>query len=260
MSLKIDEILSQVDGKWGIMVKSLMDGKIIYQLNPDEWFPAASVSKIAIGLYVFDQIQKGRADAKERIKYASEMKMGGSGIIQYLDYGLELSLLDVVKLMLIVSDNICAKTLIKKFTPEKINEYLRSIGLVATKLKIDGELFGFGLTTPKEMADILEGIYKGDFLNREYSDTLIEIMKKCDSELGIRRFLPNDPYIPENNLEIANKGGSIPGVRNDVGIVFTTRPYAIVVLSKDVSDKSNKPDNKGSLAIARISRAVYESL
>jgi beta-lactamase class A len=260
LNLKIDDILDNIDGKWGMVVKSLVDGRMIYQLNPDEWFPSASIAKVFVGLFVFNQIQQGLVDDKERIKYISEMKMGGSGILQHLDFGVELSLSDVVKLMLIVSDNTCAKILIKKFTPQKINEYLESIGLITTRLKIDGEEFGYGLTTPNEMANILEGIYKGRYLNQKYSKIFIEIMKKCDSKLGIRRFLPNDPHILENNLEIANKGGNIPGVRNDVGMVFSPQPYVITILSKDIDDKSNKPDNKGRFTIAQISLAVYEFL
>jgi beta-lactamase class A len=258
LSLEIENILKEVNGKWGIVVKSLVNEKVIYQLNQDEWFPAASVSKVSVGLFVLNQMQQGLAKASERIEYTPEMEMGGTGILHDLDYGLNLTLLDVVKLMLMESDNTCAKILITKFTPPKINEYLGSIQLTTTKLKIDGKEFGYGLTTPNEMISILEGVYKERLLNQEYSKLFLEIMKKSKTDSGIRRFLPNDPYIAENNLEIANKQGSIPGVRNDVGIIFAPEPYVIAIFSKDVSDKSNKPDNKGRLTTAKISLAVYD--
>ena len=155
-----------------------------------------------------------------------DLVLKGPGVLQHLSIGLELTLLDIVTLMLIISDNTSAKMLVKKFTPQKINEYIKSLGFEVTGLKIDGEKF-------------------------------INTMKKSNNENRIKRYLPTDRYNDKVKLGIASKGGSIPGVRSDVGIIFEKEPYSLCVLSKDLPDESNKPENKGVLAIAVISKLIF---
>lgn len=161
--------------------------------------------------------------------------------------------------MIIVSDNSAAKMLVKKFTPQKINEYLAGLGFKTTRLKIDQDKFGYGLTTPKEITEILEGIYKNTYFNEEVSEIYLNILKKTQSLTRIVRYLPKK-IDKDTRLKVAHKSGSITGVRSDVGIVFTNKPYVISVLSKDISDNSFNPDNEGALTIAKISKVFFDFL
>jgi beta-lactamase class A len=65
-----------------------------------------------------------------------------------------------------------------------------------------------------------------------------------------------DSWIPRNlpdGLRIANKPGSLEGVRNDSGIVFVqNRPYVICVMTTYLQNERD-----GEEAIARISAAAY---
>lgn len=260
VSKSLNKMLKAADGVWGVYVKNIDSKKAAFQYNQNRIFPAASLGKIPIALFVFSQVEKGKNSFKETIPLVEKYKLGGSGVLEYLDSGLKLTLLDVVKLMLLVSDNTAAKLLVKKFTPQKINRYLHHLGLKVTELEIDGDKFGYGLTTPREMAVLLEGIYRGKYSNQELSNTLLDILKKSHNDLGIRRYLPHDRYNEEVKLEVASKSGSIPGVRNDVAIVFEKDPYVISILSKDITDTAYKPDNEGWLFIANFSKKVYEIL
>lgn len=251
-------ILEGVDGMWGIYAKKLGSGEVLYAHHEQNVFPSASVGKIPIALFTFAQIQKGLADPRERVALENHYKLRGSGILRYLDDGADLSLMDFVKLMLIISDNTAAKTLVKKFTPQAINAYLEALGLKTTRLKIDGDQFGYGLTTPQEMAQVLEGLYHARYLNRHLSDEFLGAMKNCSKDLSLKRYLPHDRYDDDLKLEVANKGGAIPGVRNDVGVIFAKDPYLLTVFSKDLTDISGKPDNQGLLAIAKISSEIYK--
>jgi len=254
---EINNILSKAGGKWSIYSKNIVTNDIIYELNSNEPFPSASIGKLPIALYVFSQVSNGQCTFKEKITLTQDLVLSGSGVLQHLNLGLELTLLDIVTLMLIISDNTSAKMLVKKFTPQKINEYIKSLGFKVTSLKIDGDKFGFGMTTAKEISDLLEGLYKAKYFSQEMSNKLIDIMKKSDNENRIKRYLPTDRYNDKVKLEIASKGGSIPGVRSDVGIIFGKEPYSLCVLSKDLPDESNKPENKGVLAIAVISKLIF---
>jgi len=260
ISTPLEKTLKGLDGVWGVYVKRLDSGKVVFEHNQDRTFPAASLGKIPIALFVFSQVEKGKASFKDTVSLVEEYKLGGSGVLEHLDSGLKLALLDVVKLMLLVSDNTAAKLLVKKFTPQKINKYLHGLGLKVTKLKIDGDKFGYGLTTPREIATLLEGVYNCEYFDREPSDIFLGILKKSHNDLGIRRYLPHDRRNEEVKLEVGSKSGSIPGVRGEVAVIFEKVPYVISVLSKDLTDTSYKPDNKGLLTIAKISKKIYEHL
>lgn len=260
ISKSLNKLLKTTDGVWGVYVKRMGSKKVIFQYNQNRIFPAASLGKIPIALFAFSQVERGKNSFKETVPLVEKYKLGGSGVLEYLDSGLKLTLLDVVKLMLLVSDNTAAKLLVKRFTPQKINCYLNHLGLKVTKLKIDGNKFGYGLTTPREIAGLLEGIYRGKYFNQELSNTLLDILKKSHNDLGIRRYLPHDQYNEEVKLEVASKSGSIPGVRGEVALVFGKAPYVISILSKNLTDKAYKPDNEGWLAIAKFSKKVYKIL
>lgn len=258
MASEIHNILSKAGGKWSIYSKKLATNEVVFELNSDEPFPAASIGKLPIALYVFHQVQEEKNSFKDKITLTRDLVLGGSGILQHLDLGLELTILDVVSLMLMISDNTCAKMLVKKFTPQKINEYIRSLGFKVTGLKIDGDKFGFGMTTAEEISDLLEGLHNSTYFSKELSNQFLNIMEQSDNENRIKRYLPSDRYNEKVKLEIASKGGSIPGVRGDVGIIFEKEPYTLCVLSKNLLDESNKPDNKGILAIAEVSKLIYD--
>ncbi len=54
-------------------------------------------------------------------------------------------------------------------------------------------------------------------------------------------------------IQVAHKEGDMTGVSNDVGIVFTSRPYILCVLSRGQRDTE-----AGFKRIADISRLVYD--
>lgn len=257
----IGSLLEGSKGTWGVYAKNLISDETIFEVNGNNWFPAASISKVSICLFALHQIEIGKEESSNRLNLKDELKLGGSGILQFIDGGLNPTLLDVVKFCLILSDNTAAKMLVRHFTPQAINDYLSNLGFVTTKLKIDGETFGFGLTTPREMSSLFEGLYNNRFLNQDNSMILLEILKKTNSDLRIRRYLPR--YVDESNkerLRVAGKGGTLPGVCSDVGIIFGKQPYVLAVLSKDLPDETFGPDNPTQFTIAKIAQAVNESL
>lgn len=252
------KILKRAEGTWGVVIKHV--GKdVVFEYNADAEFPAASVGKVPIALYIFHLAEIGGIDLTQMIEVKKENHLPGTGILQFMTPGLKLPLSDLLKLMLITSDNTAAKLLAHIVGPEKINAYLKSVGFEKTQLGIHDEQFDFGVTTPHEIALLLEGICTSAFLNKENSDALLGIMKKCENQLSIRRYLPHDTSLGKK-LEVANKGGALDDVRHDVGIVFAQEPYVIAVLSKEIKDHSYKPDNAGVLTIAQLSKEAYTQL
>jgi len=101
------------------------------------------------------------------------------------------------------------------------------------------------VSTPREMATLLEQLYRGKVLNTEMTDDFFKVLS-THKDSWIPRYLPE-------GLKIANKPGSLEGVRNDSGVIFLEhRPYIICVMTTYLRRESDGED-----AIAHISQSAY---
>ena len=81
------------------------------------------------------------------------------------------------------------------------------------------------VSTPQEMARLLETIYKGKALNKELTAAFIKQLSTSKKDSFLSYDLPP-------GVEIADKPGSLDGVRTDSGIIFAkNRPFAISVMT-----------------------------
>jgi len=102
------------------------------------------------------------------------------------------------------------------------------------------------VSTPHEMARLLELIYKGKALNKEGADELIKQLKTLKKDSYLSYELPAD-------VELADKPGSLDGVRTDSGIVFVkSRPFAISVMT--AYDRDEKAAER---AIGEVALGAY---
>lgn len=249
---KLREILENAHGMWGMVLKPIGQ-PIVFEHNADEVFRAASVNKVPVALYLTHLLETGKVGPLQSFSVTKEYYQPGSGVLQHLRPGLRFTVTDLIALMLIESDNTAAEVLVREYGAVAINSYIESLGFEKTRLGIKENDYDFGETTPREMAAILEGIYKTEDGKKFFMiPSLLGRMKKCKNQLGIKRYLAG--------VEVANKSGAGDHARNDVGIVFARQPYIITVFSKDLSVVSYKPDNPAALTIARLSQETYAKL
>ena len=240
-----------LDGVLGVYILDLTTNHSL-SLNADETFPTASTIKIAILAELFRQAQQGKLKLSDTYTLQSSDLVGGSGIASALTPGVtKLTLRDVAALMISVSDNSMTNVIIDRVGMQNVNALLDSLGLTHTRLRrkmMDIKAAAEGrenVSTPREMSQLLEALYRGKALNKQFTDDFFNLLS-IHKESYIPRNLPED-------LRIANKPGELEGVRNDCGIVFTgKRPYVICVMSTYVRD-----DREAGDAIVRISAAVY---
>jgi beta-lactamase class A len=106
------------------------------------------------------------------------------------------------------------------------------------------------IATPRQMNALLEKIYRGQIVDRQTSDEIIEILKRCQTGPGrIRGLLPEDTVV-------AHKTGTIGGSTNDTGIVFLPRGdhLFITILMRD----GKAPAAERERVIADIARSAYD--
>src|SRR5881275_1374766 len=237
LEARVAETADRIDGVMGVAILDLTDGRILLH-NADRVFPTASSIKIAILLELYRQDQEAHSGAKEKSQlddnYTFDPKdlVEDSRIMAGLTPGVtRVTNRDLAQFMVAVSDNAAANILIDRVGKDNVNAMLHGLGLTKTMLRrkmIDIAAARRGdenVSTPQEMARLLEMIYKGKALNQELTGDLIKQLKTLKKDSYLSYELPAD-------VELADKPGSLDGVRTDSGIVFArNRPFAISVMT-----------------------------
>src|SRR5438552_13578604 len=255
LETRVEEIAGQLDGVMGVAILDLTDGRILLR-NADRVFPTASSIKIAVLLELYRQDQEARTGIKGKAKlddiYIFDPKnlVEDSRIMAGLTPGVtRITNRDLAQFMVAVSDNAAANILIDHVGMQNVNATLRSLGLTKTMLRrkmIDIAAARRGdenVSTPQEMARLLEMIYKGKALNQELTGDLIKQLKTLKKDSYLSYELPAD-------VELADKPGSLDGVRTDSGIIFApNRPFAITVMTAYDRDEKAAERAIGQVAL-----------
>lgn len=250
---KISKFASSFEGKIGIAYCNPLK-KERFSIKGKVIFPAASIIKIPVLVEFLRQAEKGRLSLAQKIKIKKEEKAGGAGVLKELHDGLELTYLDLAKLMIVISDNTATNILIDAAGMGRVNEMMRSIGLKKTvlgrKMMVDPKaLHTKNYVTPDETAFFLEELLKGNLLSKEYTDIALDILLRQQFREKIPRFFPDD-------VGVAGKIGEISGVRHDAGIVFHPKgAYILCVFTMNVKDEW-----KADETIGKISKIIYEAI
>ncbi|MCF0135665.1 MAG: serine hydrolase [Lachnospiraceae bacterium] len=104
------EIQNIIEGFDGVMALSFIrkDGTVLEECNSSLPLSIASVGKLFILGTLLEKCQKEpeQYSLHHRITLGREDQVGGSGLLQYLSEGLEMTIRDLVVMMMIVSDNV----------------------------------------------------------------------------------------------------------------------------------------------------------
>ena len=104
----------------------------------------------------FDQIARDALAADAAVRVRDAAKVGGSGVVHELHDGAELTVRDLIRLMIVVSDNTATNMLLERIGVASVNTRLAAFGLKDTRLfrptfgkkaEVDPELereFGLG--------------------------------------------------------------------------------------------------------------------
>lgn len=108
----------------------------IATLNADRRFQLASMFKVPVLLTVFRQVEAGLLDLDTRYPVQDANKLIGSGILSYLDVGLQPTLRDLLTLMIILSDNTATDMVLAVLGgPDVVDAMLRAIGIEGIRVQ-----------------------------------------------------------------------------------------------------------------------------
>ncbi|HHY47191.1 MAG TPA: serine hydrolase [Firmicutes bacterium] len=235
------EYLQGQDAVFGIYFKDLKSQKTV-EINAEEPIEAASTVKVPVVLYLNTLVAEGKEDWRTRVTYNSATDyQDGAGILQFTARdGDSFSLRVLANLAITISDNIANRMLMRHLGRDNIIAFMKEIG---GKTVYPG---GQNVTTARDMAAYMEAVLDFAQKHPEEGKRLLDDMANPIYHVGLPGKLPP-------GLIVAHKEGDVSGVANDVGIVFASRPYILVVLSRGAYDV-----DQGFANIASISRIVYD--
>ncbi|MFB3829315.1 MAG: serine hydrolase [Bryobacteraceae bacterium] len=232
------------DGVLGVAVIDLESGRVM-SLNGDTVFPQASVIKIPI----LAALYRGGLRLDDPVTVEPSEAVGGSGRLQHrLKSGpVTMTLRELATLMIVDSDNTATNKCISLAGMDEINRMLAESGFLHTRLQrkmMDARAAAEGrenLSTPNEMARLVEHVYRARIVDAAASREMLAIMRRVSG--GIREGLPLD-------TDVACKTGQIPGARGETGIVFLPgRPFVLSVMSAFIDDRRTP--------VPEVTRTVY---
>ena len=195
---------------------------------------SASMIKVFIMAYAMEMAKEDKISLDNVITLKSSDKVGGAGIIAGWKNGTEISIRDLVKLMITESDNTATNILIRYFGMENINTYISLNGYNETMLR--REMMDFAAvsagkenyTSVNDLGMFFSRLANHSCVGQDYDDLMIDILlQQTDTEVF-------PAVVP--NVKIAHKTGELDNLYDDGGIVFKEgTPFVIVIMNDDIS-------------------------
>jgi beta-lactamase class A len=256
---QIEKSIQGFNGSIGVYIKNLRNNKIV-SINADTVFPTASMVKIPILIGIMDRIEKNELDYHRQLTYRDSLLYAGVDILGSFKDSEKIELGKVIMLSLTTSDNTASlwlQSLAGKGT--RINEILDSLGFVYTRVNSrtpgrenNRNEFGWGQTTPKEMATLMEKISEGEIISKERSAQMLRLLgRNYWDEQSISQ-IPPDVFV-------ASKNGAVNESRSEVLFVNGRgAKYIFCVCTKNNKDQSWQNSNEAWRLTRKLSKMVWD--
>jgi beta-lactamase class A len=259
LQAKIEETIKGFGGDIGIYIKNLKTGKTVV-VNADTVFPTASMVKIPILVGVMDKMNKGELDYHQILTYKDSLLYEGVDILGSFKADEKIELGKVMMLMLTMSDNTASlwlQSLAGK--GDRINGLLDSLGFKTTRVnsRTTGreearKLYGWGQTSPREMATLMEKIVAGEVVSPQKSARMLRLLGRNFWDENAVSQIPPDVFV-------ASKNGAVDGSRSEVLFVNGRGArYIFCVCTKNNRDQSWTEANEAWVLTRKLSKLVWE--
>lgn len=256
---KLSTLIKDFRGDIGIYVRHLPTG-IAAAIRADELFPTASLIKVPILVALFDKIERGELDYQSDLVYSDSLLYPGADILGSFKDGEKITLSKVVMLMITVSDNTAALWCQHMAgTGTAINNWLEEHGFYKTRVNSrtpgrqdDWEKYGWGQTTPCEMAELLVMIREGRAVSPAASEEMYRVFTRIywDGE-ALSQIPPT--------VQVASKQGAVNQSRSEVVLVNApSGDYVFCAITNNQEDESWEDNNEGFVLIRNVSRLLWK--
>lgn len=254
---KIEDLIQSAEAGDGVVGVTIVapDGSR-FEHNGDRRFRAASTMKIPLMVAIYRQIEQGSRSLSDLHVLYPDEKAVGSGVLLHLHDGSNLTLNDLVYLMISISDNTATNMLIDLATMPYVNEVMGSLGMANSTLgrKMQGKPAEGSQqenwATPNDYVTAVQALLANQAAGEDACQKMIAMLEKQQSTHRISRYLPEG-----DDIRWGSKTGSINGVTNDVGFISTSKGTLVLGVFCE-----NLPDQHvGEQFIGNVSRAAMRA-
>ncbi|NQV14061.1 serine hydrolase [bacterium] len=257
----LKDLTTSFHGDVGIFVKHLGTGQEI-AINADSIFPTASMIKVPILLSLFSRIEQGALDYDSTLIWLPEIvDYPPGGMLSSFKDSSSISLTKLISLMITYSDNhasLWCQELAGGGTA--INAWLAENNFQNTHMNSrtagrtdDWEIYGWGQTTPREMAGLVRMIHE----NKAVSPWACEEMYRY-----LTRIFWDEEALSQipRTVQVASKQGAVNDSRSEVVLVNAPKgEYVFCVITNNQEDQSWEADNEGFVLIRDVSRLLWDT-
>lgn len=252
------KLIKSFHGTVGLYVKNLNTGRTV-SINADSVFPTASMVKLPILIGIMDKIDRGELTFHQEVVYNDSLLYPGVDILGSFKNGEKIELSKMLMLMLTMSDNTASRYL-QMFagTGTRINAILDSLGFDVTRVnsKTEGreaarEKYGWGQTTPNEMASLLEKIYNQEVISKAASARMLRLISRNYWDAEAVSQVP--PY-----ATVFSKSGALDDYRSEVVMVRGYQSaYVFCIITNNNADTSWSYNNEALRLIRSVSNLLW---
>ncbi|MBE0558409.1 MAG: serine hydrolase, partial [Proteobacteria bacterium] len=258
LTQKLTDLVTPFRGDVGIYVRHLPTGRFS-AIRADEVFPTASMVKVPIMLTLFEMMSRDELDYHEEMTYRDSLLYPGEDILGSFRDSAMIALSKLVMLMITTSDNTASLWCQSVAgTGTIINEWLAAHGFDSTRVNsrtpgrdMNRTLYGWGQTTPREMAELLVLIREGKAVSPGASEEMYRIL--CRIYWNGEALSQIPPWV-----QAASKQGAVNQSRSEVVLVNApSGDYVFCVITKNQKDESWTDENEGYMLLRNVSRLLW---
>jgi len=259
----LDSLASAHHGVVGYAVRNLDTGERL-TLRGDSTFPTASLIKVSVLITLYELVEKDSMSLDDRIRVLKVDKVPGSGMLQYLHDGTEITVADAAWLMSTISDNTATNLLLDKIGIRRTWKKMEALGFAHTKIHhksfrrdnssvaMDSSMkYGLGVTTPNEMARVFELLAQGKAVSPRADSAMLGILENNAKGDMLQRYAEGIPF--------AHKDGEDNDKRTECGLFRLQSRVVVCVLTKDNQDQRWVIDNEAQLTLAKMGLAIVSA-
>lgn len=214
-------------------------------INQDLQIWPASLVKVPLAMAVVKKIDNGNWEWDNQLVIMQGDRDTQWGNLYEKPYGTRLTIEDLLKELLINSDNTAFRVLYRNLSTNELQDVINELGL-------DQLFTDEGKITAKEYSRLFRALYNSSYLKRESSQKILEWLSQTSYDEYLGQGIPND-------IKFSHKIGENKDVNAllDSGIVYIqNRPYMITVMI-DASGEIGGREN--ALALMKIiSEKTYQ--
>ena len=252
---KMKDRIGDFEGKLGICYIDI-NSRAGFTAGNCDVFPASGVIKLLILIEAFKRLNEGEINKNDTYILKTDdypkIREKSFSALEHIHIGAELTIEDLYKLNVIVSDNMAFNILLKLFGKDAVNDTLREFGF--KKTRINRAINDYAEITKgvqnyvsvQEMANLLLRMYEGQIISNAASKEMLEILCEHQKTSPLT-------YNFLESMKIAHQSGYDDNEIHDMGIVYGENPFILCMAS-------SVPNTKNAESVMRdITMMCYQN-